>query len=61
MTREQLIEFATFIEGGSELLGKEYIESKTDEWLEKQANKNLVQSDVSGSNCSSEKMNGVKI
>lgn len=48
MTREQLIEFANFLDEGCDLLGKGYIESKTDEWLQKVANKNFALADVSG-------------
>lgn len=51
MTREQLIEFANFLDEGCDLLGKGYIESKTDEWLQKVANKNIVLSDVISQVC----------
>jgi hypothetical protein len=49
MTREELIEFAKYLDEGCDLLGEGYIESRTDEYLQKVANKNFVLADVSGS------------
>jgi len=33
MTREQLIEFAMWLDEGTEYFGKTYIETKADEWV----------------------------
>lgn len=33
MTREELIEFAMWLDEGTDYFGKSYIEVKTDEWL----------------------------
>jgi hypothetical protein len=49
MTREELIEFAKYLDEGCDLLGSGYIESRTDEYLQKVANKNFFLADVSGS------------
>ena len=51
MTREELIEFAKYLDEGCNLLGEGYIESKTDEYLQNVANKNFVLADVSGEYC----------
>jgi YgiT-type zinc finger domain-containing protein len=51
MTREELIEFAKYLDEGCDLLGEGYIESRTDEYLQKVANKNFVLADVSGQVC----------
>jgi|LakMenEpi03Aug12_release.lakeMendotaPanAssembly.Ray.scaffolds.fasta_scaffold1387197_2 hypothetical protein len=51
MTREELIEFAKYLDEGCNLLGEGYIESRTDEYLQKIANKNFVLADVSGQVC----------
>ena len=48
MTREELIEFAKYLDEGCDLLSEGYIESRTDEYLQKVANKNFVLADVSG-------------
>jgi hypothetical protein len=48
MTREELIEFAKYLDEGCNLLGEGYIESRTDEYLQKIANKNFVLADVRG-------------
>jgi hypothetical protein len=48
MTREELIEFAKYLDEGCNLLGEGYIESRTDEYLQKAANKNFVLADVRG-------------
>ena len=48
MTREELIEFAKYLDEGCNLLGEGYIESRTDEYLQKVANKNFALADVSG-------------
>lgn len=41
MTREELIEFAMWLDEGTDYFGKSYIEVKTDEWLGIKA-KNIV-------------------
>jgi hypothetical protein len=41
MTREELIEFAKYLDEGCDLLGEGYIESRTDEFLQKMTNKNM--------------------
>jgi hypothetical protein len=46
MTREELIDFAKHLDEGCNLLGESYIESRTDEYLNKVANKNLALTDV---------------
>ena len=53
MTREELIEFATWLDEGTDYFGKSYIEVKTDEWLQMKA-KNIAAKPVlcdSGCDC----------
>jgi len=47
MTREELIEFATWLDEGTDYFGKSYIEVKTDEWLQMKA-ENIVAKPVLG-------------
>ena len=50
MTREELIEFASWLDEGTDYFGKSYIEVKTDEWL-----KNIVAKPVLCDGCVSKR------
>jgi hypothetical protein len=49
MTREELIDFAKWLDDGTDYFGESYIQVKTDEYIK--AKNIVVKADVSGSVC----------